>query len=176
MFEREIAASVFKKIYGTTMDVTSDHDKIRMQKAIYLMNELGVPCGDYPFIWYLHGPYSYALDVVVRSISAAEIADCSSLDFDERTSHAINHIKELLKPSSNGSYDTGYFWPEALGSLHYLMTYTMPRASKDQIINRLMASKPHLDNKELNEEAYERLIRLTTKEEGCNGTSERGWI
>lgn len=156
------------------MDVNSDDDRIRVQKAIYLMNELGVSCGDYPFIWYLHGPYSYALDVVVRSINATEVDGYSDLDFDERTSSAIEHVKELLKPSNHGSYDTVYFWPEALGSLHYLMTYTMQRATKEQIIDRLMAAKPHLDNRKLNEEAYDRIKQLTTKEDGYNGTGNPG--
>ncbi len=157
MLESERIASAYNKIYGQAIDVNSEEDRIRMQKAIYLLNELGVACGDYPFIWYLHGPYSYALDVVVQNMKETEIQHLSSFDFNIRTNSAIEAVKKLLLPTDKGGYEIEYYWPETVGSLHYLMTYTMPHAKKKEIIDYLQVAKPHLNNAELNSIAYDRI-------------------
>ena len=50
-------APVYKEIYGKEFTASFDH-RMEMQKAVYLLTEMGVPVGNYGFYWYLHGPYS----------------------------------------------------------------------------------------------------------------------
>ena len=52
---------VYNEIYGRDFDYSNFDQRMEMQKAIYLLQDMGVPVGDYGFRWYLHGPYSQSL-------------------------------------------------------------------------------------------------------------------
>lgn len=164
MFEREMVASIFKELYGTEIDITNENHMIILQKIVYLMNAVGVPCGDFPFIWYLHGPYSYALDMTVRGITSDCIKTCSNMAFDDKTAKAIEIVRKLVTPPDGMKYEVDYYWPETLGSLHFLMKYMASEECEEEIIKKLIAAKPHLNNLELNKIAYTRIKEIMEEE------------
>ena len=52
---------VYKILYGHNFSYSDFDQRMEMQKAVYLLQDMGVPIGDYGFRWYLHGPYSQSL-------------------------------------------------------------------------------------------------------------------
>ena len=52
---------VYKMLYGRNFHYGNFDQRLEMQKAVYLLQDMGVPIGDYGFRWYQHGPYSQNL-------------------------------------------------------------------------------------------------------------------
>ena len=52
---------VYKMLYGRNFHYVNFDQRLEMQKAVYLLQDMGVPIGDYGFRWYQHGPYSQNL-------------------------------------------------------------------------------------------------------------------
>ncbi len=52
---------VYKMLYGRNFYYGNFDQRLEMQKAVYLLQDMGVPIGDYGFRWYQHGPYSQNL-------------------------------------------------------------------------------------------------------------------
>lgn len=125
------------------------------------MEAIGVPCGEYSFIWYLHGPYSYALDTVAFELQNVPIEEYSNLEFDDRTKDALNKVQAIISLKDGFTLESDYYWPETLASLHYLMHYRIPKSSKDEVIRFLVRTKPYLsDYGKMLETAYNTIREL----------------
>jgi uncharacterized protein YwgA len=147
-------APVYKAIYGKDFESSFDH-RMEMQKAIYLLTEMGVPVGNYGFYWYLHGPYSQTLQ---NDILALPIKSQPEISLSEDSREAIEKLRRVLMKKTD--YSTSK-WAECLASIQYIKTMILPQsASKDQIIEELEKRKPHLDNRTLNHEALNELEQL----------------
>ncbi len=147
-------APVYKAIYGKDFERTFDH-RMEMQKAIYLLTEMGVPVGNYGFYWYLHGPYSQTLQ---NDILALPIKGQPEISFSEDSRKAINKLKSILLKKTDYSPSQ---WAECLASMQYIKMMILPQsATKDQIVEELEKRKPHLNNDSLNHEALSELERL----------------
>ena len=147
-------APVYKAIYGKDFVRSFDH-RMEMQKAIYLLTEMGVPVGNYGFYWYLHGPYSQTLQ---NDILALPINDQPEIAFSEDSRKAIEKLRKVLKKKT---YYTVSQWAECLASLQYIRNMILPQsASKDHVVEELGKRKPHLNNNALNREALDEVENL----------------
>src|SRR3989344_71579 len=50
-----MVSSILKRIY-TSFDMSTFSNRLRLQKVIYFIQEMGINLG-YSFSWYLYGPY-----------------------------------------------------------------------------------------------------------------------
>ena len=137
---------IYKDIYHETFSYDSFDKRMKMQKAIYLLQEMGAPVGDYAFFWYKHGPYSQDLQ---DDMHAANCAGAStSVAFSADMSSAVKKATELL--NKEVKYSSSH-WAECLASLHYLQTNIFSAsASPDEIVDELQQRKPHLNDRALN--------------------------
>ena len=148
MSETAIIHAVFDEVFGRSTDFSSFDDRLEAQKIVYLLDELGVTCGDFPFKWYKHGPYS----------QRPQNAILENYDNNERVSFspagkkAIETIKQIITEPHSEYSDSQ--WLEAIGSIQYLQKYLYSTSQRDAILKRLNELKPHLDNKGLNSNAY----------------------
>lgn len=145
---------LFKAVYDHPF-VQEFDSRMEMQKAVYLLEEMGVPVGGYGFYWYKHGPYSQSLQNDILSISAEPDVPFS-ISVDNNKSIKLLHdlmSKSVEYPTSN--------WAECLASLHYIKKNLLPKSASDEdVVNELEKRKPHLDNVELNMQALHDLSSL----------------
>ena len=145
---------LFKAVYDHPF-VQEFDSRMEMQKAVYLLEEMGVPVGGYGFYWYKHGPYSQSLQNDILSISAEPDVPFS-ISVDNNKSIKLLHdlmSKSVEYPTSN--------WAEGLASLHYIKKNLLPKSASDEdVVNELEKRKPHLDNVELNMQALHDLSSL----------------
>ena len=145
---------VYQAVYGHPFESTFEH-RMEMQKAIYLLKEMGVPVGNYGFYWYLHGPYSQGLQ---NDILALPNQDNQVITFSNENKVAIDKLAQLLNKETEY---TSSNWAECVASLHYIKVNLLPKSATDvDIVNMLQEKKPHLSNFELNMIALEDVEQL----------------
>lgn len=148
---------IYEKIYRESFSYDDFNKRMKMQKAIYLLQELGVPIGDYAFFWYKHGPYSQDLqDAMYASHYFSDSSE--EIHFSPDTLSAINRLSDLLNEKVKYSPE---HWAECVASIHYLQTSIFsPSTSDDDIVRELMKRKPHLRNFDLNIQALHEVSAL----------------
>jgi len=144
----DIIHAVFKDIIGRATDFSSFDDRLEAQKIVYLLSQAGTSCGDYPFRWYKHGPYSQQL----QNTLLKKADGMQPVVFSETGKAALSKIKKMKEESHAGYSDSQ--WLEALGSIHYLQKYMYPTYGQDNIIEELKTYKPLLKECHLNKRAY----------------------
>lgn len=148
---------LYKKLFNDDFNYHDFDKRLQMQKAIYLLQEEGVPVGEYGFIWYKHGPYSQSLldDMFVeKSNSSIDI----QLSRDSELS--VSKLKDAFQSQEADSYGMRN-WTECLASIHYLKTYVLSsKAGKEEVLNELQERKPHLNQDDLNEKAFDYIDEL----------------
>lgn len=143
---------VFDEIYGKQFNYSDFDQRMEMQKAIYLLQEMGVPVGDYGFRWYLHGPYSQSLqDDMHYEDGRNHIKPTLSKEYAD----SIKQLHELVISNERGEYSISH-WVECLASLHYLRKNVLSfKSSDNDIVNELEKRKPHLNDHSTNMTAYQ---------------------
>lgn len=148
---------VFNEIYGTDFSYSDFDQRMEMQKAIYLLQNMGVPVGDYGFRWYLHGPYSQSLQ---DDMHYEDGRTYTKLSLSKEYADSIARLRSAVKSDKRGKYTISN-WVECLASLHYLRENVLSfNASKQEVIDELVKRKPHLDDKEVNMAAYQMVENL----------------
>ena len=142
---------VYKMLYGRNFYYGNFDQRLEMQKAVYLLQDMGVPIGDYGFIWYQHGPYSQNLQ---DDMYYEDGHTCAKLQLSKEHSSRIDQLRSIIDDTSKGEYSTSY-WVECLASLHYLRENVLAfNASETQVVSELEKRKPHLSNHTANLAAY----------------------
>lgn len=145
---------VYQAVYGRPFESKFEH-RMEMQKAIYLLKEMGVPVGDYGFYWYLHGPYSQELQNDILSLPNQ---DNQFITFSNENKAAIDKLAQLLNERTEYASSN---WAECVASLHYIKVNLLPKNATDEdIIKMLQEKKPHLSNSELNMKALKEVEQL----------------
>ena len=148
MSEAAVIHAVFNEVFGRPTDFSSFNDRLEAQKIVYLLDELGVTCGDYPFKWYKHGPYSQRLqNTILEKYDKTE-----QIAFSPAGNSALAKIKQMISVPHSEYTDSQ--WLEAIGSIQYLQKYLYSTSTRDTILRRLNELKPHLNNQKLNSSAY----------------------
>lgn len=153
----EYLLPVYKKLYNEDFNFYDFNMRMKMQKAVYLLQELGVPVGDYRYRWYLHGPYSQKLQDDMydeRENSAEEFSD------SDEYAGMVEKLGKLFASEEKGSYSLAD-WAECLGSMYYLSKRVLPSgAGEDEVLSKLKAEKPHLKDDAANTAAHKLLKEL----------------
>ena len=127
---------------GLDMETTIEtlDDRIRLQKAIYLSQEAGVPLG-YRFSWYVWGPYSPGLTRDYFSLQVATENEPDAVEGKRLRSDLSDGLDRIIPITRTPSdFDLGRTrWLELVSSLHYLL-----KRSPSEAVSKLEALKPSL--------------------------------
>ena len=155
---RNYLAPIFNAIYNIRFDKENFKNRLLMQKAIYLLEDLGVTIGDYPFSWYKRGPYSQALQNDILAIDSAS-ADMSDITFAPYAQSCIDALKNIVSQRPD-EYELST-WLECVASMRYLITYTfIVSVDFDTVNAELKIRKPHLNNDTANHTAFELICQM----------------
>lgn len=150
--------TLYAKIYRENFSYTESEKRMKMQMAIYLLQEMGAPIGDYSFFWYKHGPYSQDLQdaiYITKNISNGNIVKFS-MDMEKDITRAEKALAET------GLYSQSQ-WAECMASIYYLQKYILPfGATDEQICKELYNRKPYLNNDCENKRALKMARELCT--------------
>ena len=146
MENRLIVLELVLKELDMEPTINSLDDRIRLQKAIYLSQEAGVPLG-YRFSWYVRGPYSPGLTSDYYSLEVASNEDSEGKN-GKRLRPDIRRklcsIKPMMSVPSTLLNDLDRtMWLELVSSTHYLLK-TIGKNDADKARSRLMGLKPKL--------------------------------
>lgn len=142
---------VYKALYGRDFSYADFDQRMEMQKAIYLLQDMGVPVGDYGFRWYLHGPYSQSLQDDMHYESGRT---CAELTLSKEYAERIARLHDVIHSEAKGSYSISH-WVECLASLHYLSENLLGfDADEEEVIGELEKRKQHLNDHNTNVAAY----------------------
>ncbi len=148
---------VFKSIFDKEFQPNIFTDRLKMQKTIYILQNMGISVGDYKFMWYKHGPYSQTLQNDILNIKNT---DNINIAFSYDAEKEITLLKNaIFEKTINYNIDK---WIECLGSILYIKENLLPSSSSDKIIlKELKERKPHLNNDDDNKHALQTLINLS---------------
>lgn len=126
---------------GESSDISSVSERLRLQKAVYLTQALGLNLG-YHYSWYLRGPYSTSLTQDYYQLADLLAAgDQPGAVLNSGAKQALQNVRGLLtKPAEVGL--AAHHWYELLASLHYLITVS--KKTEADANAALQISKPHL--------------------------------
>lgn len=142
---------VYKALYNRNFSYSNFEQRMEMQKAVYLLQDMGVPVGDYGFRWYLHGPYSQCLQDDMHYESGQT---CDSLTLSREHRESIERLHSVIHAEEGKSYSISN-WVECLASLHYLRENLLSfNATEADVVSALEQRKPHLNNHDTNMSAY----------------------
>lgn len=143
---------IFKKIYGCDFVYGNFDQRLEMQKAVYLLQDMGVPVGGYGFRWYQHGPYSQSLQDDMYYESGRH---CENVCFSREHEESIEQLHQLINSKKKNQYTTSQ-WVECLASLHYLRENLLNFSATDEdVVAALESRKPHLNDRSTNLSAFE---------------------
>jgi len=148
-------AFVYQDVYKEDFDCSEFLCRLKMQKLIYLILQMGINIGEYNFSWYKHGPYSQQLQNDMLSM-APVVSAKGNLQYSRRAKDAVRQVSESLQKPKGSPYGSAD-WAECIASIHYLKKYIMPQdANEEDTIYELEKQKQHLNDHNSNEIAYEK--------------------
>lgn len=141
--------TLYARIYHEDFSYSEFEKRMKLQNAIYLLQEMGAPIGDYSFFWYKHGPYSQDLQDTMCAIK--NISDENTAEFSADMEKDIARIEKAL--AETGLYSQSQ-WAECMASGYYLQKNIFQVGTADEeICKELRNRKAHLANDSENERA-----------------------
>ena len=137
--------AIYEKVYGSPFSYDDFENRKKLQKAVYLLENMGVVVGDYSFSWDSYGPYSLGLDCEASQLDDAGVQEFS---FSRFAVESFRRLKEIAETKTK--YDSSS-WMECIASLHYLKNVF--RIKEDDVIAELVRRKPYLADEEANRNA-----------------------
>lgn len=136
---------IYREVYGETFSYSSLEARIKMEKAVYFLENMGLFVGDYSFSWDKYGPYSLALDC------DAQYCDSMAPQTVEFSSTAKSLFAKVRSFMSRENQYPDYRWVECIASLHYLKyVYHFP---EEKLLDELKSRKDYLNDDSANLEA-----------------------
>ena len=140
--------SIYKSIFGIKLDPNILENQIKLQKSIYLIENMGIRVGNYDFVWSKYGPYSPDLQ---RDILSAKTD--SEVQFSSKMIDAINFIKEILEEEVSYNEKERL---EMIASLHFIKVCEYNTFINDELVLKLLRErKKYLSNIEENKKGLE---------------------
>lgn len=126
---------------GESSEISSVAERLRIQKAVYLTQALGLNLG-YHYSWYLKGPYSTSLTQDYYQLADQSAAGQQpDVTLKGEVRQALERVKGVLSKPADVDLQK-HHWYELLASLHYLMRVS-GKAEADTDAS-LRVSKPHI--------------------------------
>lgn len=143
----DVLKEIYFKVYNESFNYDELSHRIKMQKSVYLLENMGISVGDYSFSWNKYGPYSLQLDSEAkRCANEEEIA----VAFSEDAINVFAKISEIINQVMEYSVEK---WVECITSLHYMKHIL--RIQEDNLLEELAEKKPYLNSVEANKKALE---------------------
>ena len=143
--------TLYARIYHENFSYTESEKRMKMQMAVYLLQEMGAPIGDYSFFWYKHGLYSQDLQDTMYAIK--NVSDENIAGFSADVEKDITRAEKVL--AETGLYSQSQ-WAECMASVYYWQKYIVPfGATDEQICEELRNRKPYLNDDRENKRALE---------------------
>ncbi len=145
-----VLIGLVKKIGNVDFNRFSSSFKQRliMQKTTYFLKVFGIPF-EYPFTWYLHGPYSPQLAKAMFD-SLTPLEKVSEIELiNEQFVKAFENVEQLLGERKHDAQ-----WIEALASLHFQQR--LEKKSKEEVFAAVLRKQPTLTEDEC-EKAWDHL-------------------
>ena len=134
---------LYKEVYGESFDYQQFSDRRKMQKVVFLLEQMGVVIGHYGFFWYKHGPYSQALQDDMWTNRDSD--EAIPIVYNGGTKDIVNNLKNIINND-----DIGYDIPErveCLASLQFLRTqYYRVGCDDSLVVEELKKRKSHLNS------------------------------
>lgn len=137
--------AIYEKVYGSAFFYHNFDNRKKLQKAVYLLENMGVDVGDYSFSWDSYGPYSLGLDCEASQLDNAKVQNYSFSQFAE---DSFVRLKKIVE--NRTKYDESS-WMECIASMHYLKNVF--RIKEDDVIAELVRRKPYLSDDKANRAA-----------------------
>lgn len=141
----QVLKELYRKVYDEPFDYNKLDNRIKLQKAVYLLENIGVHVGDYSFSWNTYGPYSLELDRDAYICNANKEQEVKFSDYAEK---GLKKIKSYA--GQNGEYSCVY-WMECIASLLYLKKVF--RYKESNLILELQIRKSYLSDEMTNKRA-----------------------
>ena len=145
--QQKLLNTLFEIVYGRGFQSQDREDRILLQKAIFLMREVGISCGKYFFVWDHYGPFSPELS---DDMKLPVDPDEQDMSFNDATEKVMQQLSELF--SSPFEYSQLH-WVETIASLKYMKDYMYPTYDDEQLIAELEARKGYLSRHDENQKA-----------------------
>lgn len=159
--QQKLLNTLFETVYSREFRSHEVDDRILLQKAVFLMREVGVSCGKYFFVWDNYGPFSSELS---DDMKVTVDPDEENMQFNDRAKAVIKELSELF--SSNSEYEQRR-WVEAIASLKYMKDYMYPLYDDEKLIAELENRKEYLSLHEENQNAMRALNSFMKKNKIC---------
>lgn len=138
--QQQLLRAVYNEVYGSAFDPSDIDQRVMLQKAVFMLHECGVMCGDYRFVWDQYGPFSAPLsDDMKKELPLEEV----TINFSRRAKEKISIIRAAF--SQNGEYSVRD-WSETIASLLYIKEHMNPLYNDEQVIEKLEHEKAWLNN------------------------------
>lgn len=138
----DVLKEIYRKVYEEPFIYSQLDNRIKLQKAVYLLENMGLHVGDYSFSWNKYGPYSLALDSDAQNCSLLGEQSVVFSDFAEKNFEKLRgYIAQKIVYNCTQ-------WMECITSLYYLKN--IYRYSEDKLISELVERKPYLSNEQAN--------------------------
>ena len=148
---------IYKMLFNQPFSYSDFEQRMEMQKGVYLLQNMGVPVGDYGFRWYLHGPYSQSLQ---DDMFYEDGKPTANLSLSIENANSITRLHDVINSTKRGEYSLSA-WAECLASLLYLRNNIMSSsASEEDVVNELEKRKTYLNRRDINLSAYRELEGL----------------
>lgn len=128
--QQRLLYAIFNNVFSQEFDASSIDDRVMLQKAVFLMHELGVACGDYTFSWDCYGPFSPDLSDDMKRM----VEDDIPVKFSKKAIQVMKRLREIF--GIHSEYEKRY-WTEAIASLYYLKKYMYPTSTNDNVVLEL---------------------------------------
>ena len=143
----DVLKEIYKKIYNEDFNYGELKHRIKLQKAVYVLENMGVHVGDYSFSWDKYGPYSLRLDSDAKKCSLIKE---QVVAFSQVAENAFAKMRDYINQCISYSC---HEWMECIASLHYLSNVW--RIEEDSVIAHLVELKPRLSDNIANAKALE---------------------
>lgn len=145
-------APLYRKLYGCDFSYFDCNKRMKMQKAIYLLQDMGVPVGNYAFKWCRRGLYSQELK---NDMFYENGRNEYKLSLSEENAESVALLHSVIHNPNRSEYTIGQ-WVELVASLHYLRKNILRyNADTDDVVTELEQRIPHLNKHDVNLLAYE---------------------
>ncbi len=144
MDNKQLALKVMLDAIGEDSNIATVDDRLRVQKAVYLAQALGINLG-YHYSWYVKGPYSPGLTQDYYRVSEAISGGDTSHEqrsLNQGLQSIVPNVRQVLALPAN-LHIKREWWLEALASLHFLLRVS--NYSVDKAREYLQQVKPHLN-------------------------------
>jgi|APSaa5957512535_1039671.scaffolds.fasta_scaffold21076_2 uncharacterized protein YwgA len=119
------------------------NDRLRLQKLAYLAQNLGA-ADEYPFSWYIHGPYSSSLTSVLFEGEELGVFD-DEVSLNAKEKHIVKNMENLLEENTCDPSTL-----ELYASIWYLApNRKLSEADKKHVTDLMIKEKPHFNEAQI---------------------------